>query len=391
MKIAIIGVGYVGLSISVLLAKKNNVVSFDINNEIINKINKNISPVQDSGIQDFFSKNKNSFLGTIDKNVAYNNADFVIISTPTNYDANSGKFDTSKVEDTIKDCLQVNRDATIVIKSTVPLGFTEEMKEKYDINNIFFSPEFLREGRALYDNLNPSRIVIGTKQKEGKIFADLLLASVSRNSNDTPVIYMSSTEAEAVKLFTNTYLAMRVSYFNELDTYASVHSLNTEKIINGIGSDPRIGYYYNNPSFGYGGYCLPKDTQQLLKNYEKIPNKMIAAIVESNDTRKDFIAKSIVETNPEVVGIYRLTMKEGSDNFRESAILGVMDRINNYGKKMIIYEPNIQEDFFLGFKIINNISQFKEMSSIIVANRRNSELDDVDHKVYSRDIFRTDI
>ena len=391
MKISIIGVGYVGLSISVLLSKNNDIVSYDINNDIISKINNNISPIQDKEIQDFFSLNKNSFLGTVDKNTVYENSDFVIVCTPTNYDRISGKFDTSKVEDSIKDCLSFNRSATIIIKSTIPLGFTEEMKKKYDKKNIFFSPEFLREGKALYDNLNPSRIVIGTKEEDGKVFADLLLESASKNSNEIPVLYMSSTEAEAVKLFTNTYLAMRVSYFNELDTYASVHHLNAKKIIEGIGYDSRIGNYYNNPSFGYGGYCLPKDAQQLLKNYDRIPNKMIAAIVESNDTRKDFIAKSVLKSNPEVVGIYRLTMKEGSDNFRESAILGVMERIKNDVKEMIIYEPNINEDYYLGCKIYNNIIKFKETSDIIVANRRNSELDEVKHKVYTRDIFKTDI
>lgn len=391
MKISIIGVGYVGLSISALLSKNNDIISYDINNDIVNKINNNISPIQDKEIQDFFSTNKNSFLGTNDKNTAYENSDFVIVCTPTNYNRVTGKFDTSQVENSIKDCLNFNRTATIVIKSTIPLGFTEEMQKKYDTKNIFFSPEFLREGRALYDNLNPSRIVIGTKEEDGKVFADLLMESASKDSNEIPVLYMSSTEAEAVKLFTNTYLAMRVSYFNELDTYASVHGLNTKKIIEGIGYDNRIGNYYNNPSFGYGGYCLPKDAQQLLKNYDKIPNKMIAAIVESNDTRKDFIAKSVLKSNPEVVGIYRLIMKEGSDNFRESAILGVMKRIKNYVKEMIIYEPNIKDDYYLGYKICNNIIKFKETSDIIVANRRNSELDEVKHKVYTRDIFKTDI
>ena len=391
MKISIIGVGYVGLSISALLSKNNDIISYDINNDIVNKINNNISPIQDKEIQDFFSTNKNSFLGTNDKNTAYENSDFVIVCTPTNYNRVTGKFDTSQVENSIKDCLNFNRTATIVIKSTIPLGFTEEMQKKYDTKNIFFSPEFLREGRALYDNLNPSRIVIGTKEEDGKVFADLLMESASKDSNEIPVLYMSSTEAEAVKLFTNTYLAMRVSYFNELDTYASMHGLNTKKIIEGIGYDNRIGNYYNNPSFGYGGYCLPKDAQQLLKNYDKIPNKMIAAIVESNDTRKDFIAKSVLKSNPEVVGIYRLIMKEGSDNFRESAILGVMKRIKNYVKEMIIYEPNIKDDYYLGYKICNNIIKFKETSDIIVANRRNSELDEVKHKVYTRDIFKTDI
>ncbi len=386
MKIAVAGTGYVGLSLATLLSQKNEVVALDVIPEKVEMINNRISPIKDDEIEDFFKNKKLNLKATLDYKEAFDGAKFVIISTPTNYDEVEGYFDTSSVEDIIKKVKSMNIDTTMVVKSTIPVGFINNMKEKYDIDNIFFSPEFLREGKALYDNLYPSRIIVGEKSKRAEEFANLLKDAALKE--DIIIKYMDSTEAEAVKLFANTYLALRVSYFNELDTYAELNGLNTKDIIDGVCLDPRIGTHYNNPSFGYGGYCLPKDTKQLLANYKNVPQNLIEAIVKSNDTRKEHIANMIAKKNPKVVGVYRLTMKSGSDNFRASAIQSVMAKIKDKGIEIQIYEPTIKDNTFEGYKVENNLETFKNTSDVIIANRLEEELNDSIEKVYSRDLFR---
>lgn len=388
MKIAVAGTGYVGLSLATLLSQKNEVVALDVIPEKIEKINNRISPIQDEYIEKYFKEKELNLKATLDYKEAFDNAEFIIISTPTNYDSEKNYFDTSSVEDIIQKVKSMNIDTTMVVKSTIPAGFIKAMKERYQIDNIMFSPEFLREGKALYDNLYPSRIIVGEKSDRAEKFANLLKENCLKE--DVVVKYMDSNEAEAVKLFANTYLALRVAYFNELDTYAELKGLNTKDIIDGVCLDPRIGNHYNNPSFGFGGYCLPKDTKQLKANYKDVPENLISAIVESNRTRKDYISQEIINKKPSRVGIYRLTMKSGSDNYRASAIQGIMKRIKAKGIEVIVYEPTLKEDTFFNSRVINDIEKFKEMSDIIVVNRYNKELEDVKHKIYTRDLFFRD-
>lgn len=389
MKIAVAGTGYVGLSLATLLSKNNEVIALDVIPEKVEKINNRISPIKDEYIEKYFKEKSLNLKATLDYKEAFKDAEFVIISTPTNYDEEKNFFDTSSVEDIIKKVINMNdNNITMVVKSTIPVGFIESVKQKYNINNIFFSPEFLREGKALYDNLYPSRIIVGEKNEKAKEFASLLIESAEKKDIET--LFMKSTEAEAVKLFSNTYLALRVAYFNELDTYALTKGLSSRDIIKGVCLDPRIGDQYNNPSFGYGGYCLPKDTKQLLANYKDVPQNLIEAIVNSNKTRKDFITEEIIKTKPQVVGIYRLTMKTGSDNFRASAIQDIIKNLRANNIKVIIYEPTLNQKEFEGFEIVNNIQEFKRNSSIILANRQENILEDVKEKVYTRDLFSRD-
>jgi UDPglucose 6-dehydrogenase len=393
MKIAVVGTGYVGLSMAMLLSQNHKVVALDIVPERINMLNEGISPLNDEGIQDFLSIHKKnlSFLATLDKKEAYIDSEFIIVATPTDFDDKKNCFNTESLEDVIKDIVEISPNSTIIIKSTVPIGFTESIKKKYETENIIFSPEFMREGKALYDNLHPSRIIVGEKSHKAAKFADILIRA--SNKDEVETLYTNSSEAESIKLFSNTFLAMRVSFFNELDSFAESYNLDSKNIINGLGLDPRIGCLYNNPSFGYGGYCLPKDTKQLISNFQEIPNALISSINTSNKIRKDFIADSIIKKNPKIVGVHRLIMKSGSDNFRASSIIGVIERIKRNDINVIIYEPILYDrgdKEFLNSKIVNSLQEFKETSDIIITNRLVDELKDFDYKIYTRDVYNSD-